>query len=201
MIRWTSASGWTPSTSAYAFASVSQPPSTRGREARSLFAGLLVERELLERTDVDLERLRRVEELLFGQLGEAVVGGKALLLALGVRELRLVDERELLPLAHRAVERLEDLADLGLLHALREEGLEGFQRRLVLRRGADDVAVRRERTVDVSELRLQYLAEAVLELEHFVRRLCNFGLAGEHVCELRPALGLRVEAIERADGA
>ena len=134
MVFWTSASGWTPSTSAYEFASVSQPPSTRGREARSLFAGLLVERELLERADVDLERLRRVEELLLGELAEAVVGGEPLLLALRVRELRLVDERDLLPLAHRAVERLEDLADLGLLHPLREERLEGFERRLVFRR-------------------------------------------------------------------
>ena len=50
-------------------------------------------------------------------------------------------------------------------------------------------------------LRLQDLAEPVLELEHFVRRLGDLGLAREDVGELRPALGLRVEAIESADGA
>ena len=51
----------------------------------------------------------------------------------------------------------------------------------MLRRGADDFAVRRERAVDVPQLASADLAEAVLELEHFVRRLGDLGLAGEHV--------------------
>ncbi len=75
-----------------------------------------------------------------------------------MRELRLVDQRELLPLAHRAVERLEDLADLGLLDALGEQGLERLERRLVLGRRADDLAVCRERAVDVAQPALQDLA-------------------------------------------
>ena len=69
----------------------------RAGEARRLLAGLLVERELLERADVDLERLRRVEELLLEELGEAVVRRQTLFLALGVRELRLVDARRASP--------------------------------------------------------------------------------------------------------
>ncbi len=200
MTFWTSGSVCRPRMSAYEFASVSQPPSTVAASRGASSPELLVERELLERADVDLERLGRVDELLFRELCEPVVRGETLLLALRVGELRLVDEADLLPLAHRAVQRLEDLADLGLLDALREEALEGLEGRLVLRRRADDLAVRREGAVDVSEVALQDLAEPVLQLEHFVGRVGDFGLARQHVRELRPARRLRVEPIEGADG-
>ena len=172
----------------------------RAREPRGLLARLLVERELLERPDVDLERLGRVEELLLEELGETVVGGQARLGSLGVGELRLVDRGELLPLAHRAVERLEDVPDLGLLRAAREQGLERLERRLVLRGRADDVAIGRDRGVEIAELGLLHLAEPVLQLEDLVGGLRDLGLAREDGRELGPALGHRVEAVERADG-
>ena len=57
----------------------------RSGEARRLFAGLLVERELLERADVDVERLHRIDELLFEELRDAVVRGLALLAAFARR--------------------------------------------------------------------------------------------------------------------
>ena len=46
---------------------------------------------------------------------------------------------------------------------------------------------------------LLHLTEAVLELEDLVGRLADLGLALEDARELRPALGLEVEAIERAN--
>ena len=116
-----------------------------------------------------------------------------------MRELGLVDAGELLPLARGAVERLEDLADFELLDAGREERLERLERRRVLGRGADDLAVGGDRLVEVVEARLVDLAEAVLELEDLVRRLADLGFAREDLRELAPALGLREEPIERAD--
>ena len=57
-------------------------------------------------------------------LGDAVVHRDALLGVLDVRELRLADADQLLPLARRLVERLEDLADLELLDAGLEQAFE-----------------------------------------------------------------------------
>ena len=125
---WTVLSWWRPRMSAYALASVSQPPSIEPASRGDLLARLLVERELLERADVDVERAHRVDELVFEQLGDAVVRREALVARLrfgGVRELRLVDADELLPLARCAVERLEDLGDLELLRCRRRRGLRG----------------------------------------------------------------------------
>ena len=48
-------------------------PIDRRREPRDLLARLLVERVLLERADVHLERRRRVEELLLEELRDPVV--------------------------------------------------------------------------------------------------------------------------------
>src|ERR1019366_2380469 len=46
------------------------PALDAGRKPRRLLVRLLVERELLQRADVRLERLRGVEELFFGELCE-----------------------------------------------------------------------------------------------------------------------------------
>ena len=126
----------------------------RAGEPRRLLAGLLVERELLERADVDVERAHRIDELVFEELRDAVVRGEALLVVRlrvrrRVRELRLVDAGELLPLARCAVERLEDLGDLDLLDAAARRALRGPRASLVLGRRVEDVAVRRDGRVDV----------------------------------------------------
>ena len=109
--------------------------------------------------------------------------------------------RELLPLAGRLVERLEDLADLHLLDARREEPLERLARGRARARRLRTSLVGRDRRVEIVEARLVDLAEAELELQDLLRALADLGLALEDLDELGPALGLREEAVERADRA
>jgi hypothetical protein len=172
----------------------------RAREALHLFERLFVVGILLERTHVHGERPVRREELLLEELRDPVVHREALLALGELGELGLEDAGELLPLARILVERLEDLADLDLLHAVREQTLERLQRGGVVGRLRDDLAVRRDRRVHVVQPELVHLAEAVLELELLVRGLRDLGLAREDLREIAPALGHGEEAIERADG-
>src|SRR5271167_2509815 len=69
----------------------------------------------------------------------------------------------------------------------------------MLGRGHHDVAVSRERPIDVAELGLKRLAEAVFDLEHFVAGLRDLRLAREDGHEIGPSLGLSVQAVEGPD--
>ena len=178
------------------------------REARGLLAGLLVERVFLDGADVDLERCGGVDELLFVELGDPIVRREALLgtalavlgrLRRRVGQLGLVDVTELLPVPGGTVERLENLADFDLLRPTREEGLERLQRLGVLGRRVQHVAIRRDGLIEVAELRLMHLSEAVLQLEDLVGRLPDLRLASEDGGKVRPAFGLHEEAVEGLD--
>ena len=173
-----------------------------GGEPRRFLPALDVERELLERSHVRAERADGVEQLLFLELRDAVVGGQTLVGPFDrddVLELGLVDGSELLPLSGVAVERLQDLRHLELLHARGKQRLEGIERRAVLGRSREDVSVREDRAVQIVQLPLVHLPKAVAELDDLFGRLGDLRLARQDLRELGPALGLRVEAVERAD--
>jgi hypothetical protein len=93
------------------------------------------------------KRRDRIEELLLLKLGDPVVRVLPIFGRLDVGELRLVDTGELLELAGLAIKRLEDLCDLELFHAGREERLERIEGRLVLGACDQDVLVREDRTI------------------------------------------------------
>jgi hypothetical protein len=106
-----------------------------------LFTRTLVERGLFDGTHVDVEGQHRIEQALFCVLRDAVVHGHALGRIGGVSELGFANADQLLPLTHRLVERLQNLADFQLLRAGFEQRLQRAQRVLVLGGGADHLAV------------------------------------------------------------
>jgi hypothetical protein len=153
-------------------------------------------RRLADRAHVHVERQHRIQQALLGVLRDAVVPRDALFGIGRVRELGFADANELLPLAARLIERLEDLAYLRLLHARLEQSLERAHRIGVLRSSADHLAVSRDGLIEVTELGLVDLTQAMLEFEDLVGALADVGLAAQHFGELRPALRLREQAIE-----
>jgi hypothetical protein len=150
---------------------------------------------------VHVEGHHRIHQALLRILRDAVEHGDALLGLADVVELRLAHADELLPLGSRLIQRLEDLANLALLDAALEQPFERAQRVLMLRRRADHLAVRADRTLEVVQPHLVDLTQAVLELEDLVRALTDLGLARQDLRQIVPALGLREQAIERAHGA
>ena len=107
-----------------------------------------------------------------------------------MRELRLVDAGELLPLARRLVERLEDLGrSPACLVPAAKRPSSASSVGACSGAAAEHLAVGRDRRVEIAEARLVDLAEAVLELEDLVGRLADLGLAREDLDELAPALG------------
>jgi hypothetical protein len=147
-----------PSTSAYAFASCSQPPSVEPREALDVVEGFLVDGDLLQHTNVDRERGIGREQLLLRELRQAVVQQGDPRGALGdVSELGLEDVGELLPLPCGFVQRLEDLADLELAHARSEQAFERLTRGSVIGRRVEHVAIRGDRGGHVVEAALMHL--------------------------------------------
>jgi len=114
-----------------------------------------------------------------------------------VRELGLAYADQLVPLAHRLVKRLEDLADFQLFRAGFEQRLERAQGVFVLRRRADHLAISGDGFVQITEPRLIHLTEAELEAQDLFRALANLALAREHLGQILPALHLREEPVER----
>src|SRR5438874_531710 len=68
----------------------------------------------------------------------------------------------------------------------------------MIRRRVNHFSIRSERRVDVAETQLLDLAQSVAQLEHVVGRLSNLGFAREDTGELRPAITLLVQPVERA---
>ena len=174
----------------------------RGREARRLFADLLVERELLERTDVDVERLYRIEELLLEELGEPVVRAEPLVLAARReraaprRRARASPTRRPRDRAARESRRLRPAFDLSAKSA--SSASNGG---LVLGRGADDVAVRGDGGVR----RCRASSAAACPSRYLSSRISSGDSAtsasrARTCAELGPAFGLHVQPIEGADG-
>src|SRR5690606_9778517 len=115
-------------------------------------------------------------------------------------------------LPQRLVVRLEDLGDplLPEAQALRrvldhralvEERLEGAERAFVLWHLLNDLPVGVDRAVDVAQAMVLHLRQAEAEVGDLVAGARDLRLLGQDPRELLPALGVLVEAVERADGA
>ena len=165
-----------------------------------LFASALVQRRFFDGAHMDVERQHRIEEALFGVFGDAVVHGHPLGRVRRVGQLRLAHADQLVPLARRLVQRLENLADFELLRARFEQRLQGVQGVRVLGRGTDHFAISRDRLVQITQTSLVDLAQAELEAEDLFRALTDLALASQHLGQILPALHLREETIQRADG-
>ncbi len=147
----------------------------RAGEPLHLLERLLVGRVLLERAKVGVERTVEGDEALLVELADAVVHGQARTGLGDVSQLGLEHAGELVPLARRLVERLEDLADLHLVDAGGEEPLQRLARGRVLGRRRQDLLVGCDRRGEIVEPRLVDLPEAILELEDLVGALPDLG--------------------------
>ena len=121
-------------------------------EPLALLDRALPARILDERLRPPVERLGLIEELVLGELGEALVHRLAIRTD-ELRQLHLVDRVQLPELARRLVERLEDGADLQLEMAGVEHVLERGQRRLVRRMRREDLAIDLDGALAIAELR------------------------------------------------
>src|SRR5690554_1978854 len=120
-------------------------------------------------------------------------------IALEMKEM-LVEEEQLVPLLLHSVERLEELTDLERLHALIEKPLEGGHGVRVGGLGLKDAAIRVDGPLDIADVGLRDVAEAIAKLEDLVGAGGHLDLLFEDIEELGPLLGLIVEPIERLDG-
>ncbi len=177
------------------------PRAGRPGEPLALLESAVPPRVLDQRLGPPVQRLGLIVQPGLGQLGEPLE--HALAIRAGeLLQLHLEDAVQLLVLARRLVQRLEHGADLHLEVAGVEHALEGAQRLLVGRVLLEDVAVDLDRALLVVELDLQRLAEPELQREHRrgIAAVGEHDLAAQHLGELGPRPGLRVQPIEREHG-
>ncbi len=179
---------WRSSTRMYALDQIDPAGGVAG-QALDLLDGQGRARLLAQRLAPPDEGARLIEQLVLGQLGQALDHRHPVARVGQLAQLHLVDLVQLLELAGGQVQRLEHRRDLHLVVPLEEQHLERGDGRAVVRVGRQDLAVDLDRGRHVAQVLLQGLAEPELQRDRLLVAVGQLDLLAQRVGQLLPAAG------------